>query len=75
LDALDSLVGKIVKAVYTDAGETKIRKGRLIAADASLIVVESYTHTYAIPRGQLMELKTLESAGGREDDREQRWPE
>ncbi len=60
MDALDSLVGKIVKAVYTDAGETKVRKGRLIAVDASFVVVESYTHTYAIPRGQIIEIKTLE---------------
>lgn len=62
MDAVEPLLGKLVKIVYSDSGETKIRKGVLIAFDSTLLTVKCFEHTYAIARSQIVEVKTLEEA-------------
>ena len=60
MDALEPIREKLIKVVYVDSGEVKIRKGRLIAFDSSFITVRTFDRTYAIQRGQIIEVKTLE---------------
>jgi hypothetical protein len=59
-NALEPLIGRLVKVVYTDAEEVKVRRGRLLSADDSFIVIQTYAHSYAVSRAQVVELKTLE---------------
>lgn len=59
-DALESLQGRLIKVVYSDSGEVKVRKGQLVGLDDHFITVRTFNHTYAIARPQIIELKTLE---------------
>ena len=64
-NALESLIGKLIKIVYSDSGETKIRKGKLAAADDQLLTLQTLEHTYCIGRNCVIEIKLLEEEGGR----------
>lgn len=65
MNALEPLIGKLVKVVYQDSGETKIRKGTLIAADDQFLTLKTFHHSYAIGRGGVIEIKTLEGGWNR----------
>lgn len=61
-NAFDSVIGRLVKVIYKDSGgETKIKKGHLIAADAEFIQLETWEHTYMIRRTAISELRTVEA--------------
>lgn len=63
-NALESLIGKLVKVVYRDSGEVKVRKGTLIAADDQFLTLKTFNHTYAVGRGNITEIKTIEEGRG-----------
>lgn len=59
-NAFDSLIGRLVKVVYTDSGgEVKVKKGQLVSADLEFIQLKTYAHAYVIKRSAITELKTL----------------
>jgi len=58
--AFDAFVGRIVKIVYNDDGEIKVKKGRLISDDGEFLQLRTYEHTYIINRTAITELKLLE---------------
>lgn len=60
MNALEPLVGKLIKVVYSDSGEAKVRKGKLLAADGQFLTIQTFDHTYAIGRACIVEIKTLE---------------
>ncbi len=63
-NAFESLIGQLVKIVYSDSGgEVKIKKGRLISADLEFIQLKTHVHTYVIKRSAITELKTLGGGG------------
>ena len=59
-NALEPLVGKLVKVVYRDGPSIKVRKGRLLGADDQLLMFRTLNHTYAVGRASVIEIKSLE---------------
>ncbi|MQY67760.1 MAG: hypothetical protein GH150_00015 [Hadesarchaea archaeon] len=64
MDTLEPLVGKLVKVVYSDGGEVKVRKGTLVGVDNQFLTLQTFNHTYAIGRACVTEIKTLEEERG-----------
>ena len=59
-EPLEPLLNKLIKCVYKDGPNIKVRKGQLLGVDAELLVLRTFEHTYAIKRACIIELKTLE---------------
>jgi ribosome maturation factor RimP len=59
-NAAELLIGKLVKLVYRDGSEVKVRKGKLLAADQNFITIQTDVHTYVVPVSAVVEIKTIE---------------
>ena len=59
--AAERLLGKLIKLVYRDGTEVKVRKGKLLAADQNFLTVQTDVHTYVVPVAAVAEIKTLEA--------------
>ena len=58
--AAELLIGKLVKLVYRDHEEIKVRKGHLLAVDSNFLTIRTFEHSYAIPVSAVIEVKTFQ---------------
>jgi len=54
-----AFVGRLVRVVFRDGQEIQTKKGRLVAADAEFIEVETYHHRYVVRVSEVLKLSDV----------------
>jgi hypothetical protein len=60
MNELESLVGKLVKIIYDDGGEVRIRKGRITSVGDDFLKFQTRSNSYVIGKRAITSIKAME---------------
>ena len=59
-DELAGFIGKLVKIIYDDGGETRVRKGRIVRVGENFIEFQTFANRFVINRRVITSIKVIE---------------